>query len=330
MHACSTEFGSVPENAPLANDYAIVAGASHCEPMLYNNVKWNEKQKGPWNYSTNRDAIHAAWEDSAKSRGADEAVWTLGIRGIHDAAMEAPRDTSTRIKILTDVIHDERQLLDQYVTKKYGPIAQCFVPYKEVQPIYDAGLKVPDDVTLVWTDDNFGYIRRLSSPERTCKRPGAGVYYHLSYYGGPHSYTWINTTAARPHVGRTPQGVGQRCPHAVGPQRRRPQTRRDRHRLLSPTSPGTPPPIGPDSQPRPSSRDFAARTFGEQTANNPSPTSSPTYYRLGSIRKPEIMQPTKLGPSPSPTTKRHGPPKAIIKPPTRSKRIARHRRHAFP
>src|SRR6202012_5057000 len=96
MHACSTEFGSVPENAALANDYAIVAGASHCEPMLYNNVKWNEKQKGPWNYSTNRDAIHAVWEDSAKSRGNDEAVWTLGIRGIHDAAMEAPRETSTR------------------------------------------------------------------------------------------------------------------------------------------------------------------------------------------------------------------------------------------
>ena len=290
MHACSTEFGSVPENAALANDYAIVAGASHCEPMLYNNVKWDEKQKGPWNYSTNRDAIHAAWEGSAKSRGADEAVWTLGIRGIHDAAMEAPRDINTRIKILTDVIHDERQLLDQYVTKKFGPSnslpAQCFVPYKEVQPIYDAGLNVPDDVTLVWADDNFGYIRRLSNPDERKRSGGAGVYYHLSYYGQPHSYTWINTTPpalmweelhkAWENDARTlwVLNVGDIKPGEIGVS----------YFAHLAWSPGT---NGPDSQPH-FLHDFAAKTFGEQSAQ-PIADLLTDFYRLGSIHKPELM-----------------------------------------
>ena len=86
MHACSTEFGSVPENAALADEFGIVIGSSHCEPMLYNNVHWNEQKQGRWNYSLNRDAIHAIWEEKAKDRSQYEAVWTLGIRGIHDSA----------------------------------------------------------------------------------------------------------------------------------------------------------------------------------------------------------------------------------------------------
>ena len=196
MHACSAEFGSAPENIALADKFGIVAGSSHCEPMLCNNVHWKEKEKGRWNYSLNRDAIHAYWEQNVKDRGADEAVWTLGIRGIHDAGMETPpTDTPGKMHVLDEVFHDQRELLDQYVSKQWGPVAQCFVPYKEVLPIYDAGLKVPDHVTLVWVDDNFGYIRRLSNPSERKRGGGAGIYWHLSYYGGPHSYTWINTTA---------------------------------------------------------------------------------------------------------------------------------------
>jgi len=196
MHACSAEFGSVPENAALADKFGIVAGSSHCEPMLCNNVHWKENEKGRWNYSLNRGAIHSYWEQNVKERGADEAVWTLGIRGIHDAGMETPpTDMPGKINLLDEVFHDQRELLNQYVSKKWGPVAQCFVPYKEVLPIYDAGLQVPDDVTLVWVDDNFGYIRRLSNPSERKRAGGAGVYWHLSYYGGPHSYTWINTTA---------------------------------------------------------------------------------------------------------------------------------------
>ncbi len=195
MHPCSTEFGSVPENIVLADKFAIVAGSSHCEPMLCNNVHWNEKAKGRWNYRLNRDAIRSYWGDNAKAHGADEAVWTLGIRGIHDQGMQTPpTDMPGKLSLMTEVFRDQRALLDQSVTKQWGPVAQCFVPYKEVLPIYDAGLSVPEDVTLVWVDDNFGYIRRLSNPEERKRPGGAGVYWHLSYYGSPHSYTWINTT----------------------------------------------------------------------------------------------------------------------------------------
>ncbi|HUO07548.1 MAG TPA: glycosyl hydrolase 115 family protein [Phycisphaerae bacterium] len=286
MHACSTEFGSVPENAALANDYAIAAGASHCEPMLYNNVKWNEKTKGPWNYATNSAAIHAAWEDSAKSRGNYEAVWTLGIRGIHDAAMEAPKDTKTRINILSQVITDQRQLLNQYVTKNYGPISQCFVPYKEVQPIYDAGLQVPPDVTLVWADDNFGYIRRLSNPDERKRPGGSGVYFHLSYYGQPHSYTWINTTPpallweelhkAWDNDARTlwVLNVGDIKPAEIGIS--------DFADLAWKANT-----LGPDSQPRFLSN-FADKTFGKKSVQ-PIMIFFFDFYRLGTIRKPEEM-----------------------------------------
>jgi Glycosyl hydrolase family 115/Gylcosyl hydrolase family 115 C-terminal domain len=196
MHPCSAEFGSVPENYELADKFGIVAGSSHCEPMLCNNVHWGRKKLGPWNYLTNRDAIHDYWEENAKARGADEAVWTLGIRGIHDAGMETPpKDTAGKINLLSQVFYDQRTLLDKYATTNFGPVAQCFVPYKEVLPVYDAGLKVPDDVTLVWTDDNFGYIRRFSSPTERQRAGGAGIYWHTEYYGSPHSYTWIDTTA---------------------------------------------------------------------------------------------------------------------------------------
>jgi len=196
MHACSREFASAPENIALADKFGIVAGSSHCEPMLCNNVHWNEREKGKWNYSLNRDTIHSYWEESVKNRASDEAVWTVGIRGIHDAGMETPPTAlPDKIDLMAHVIADQRALLNQYVTKEWGQVAQCFVPYKEVLPIYDAGLKVPDDVTLVWVDDNFGYIRRLGSAAERGRSGGAGIYWHLSYYGNPHSYTWIDTTA---------------------------------------------------------------------------------------------------------------------------------------
>ncbi len=196
MHACSTAFSSIPENAELANKFGVVVGSSHCEPMLYNNVSWDARANGRWNYSINRDTIHDIWQESAKTRGQYEAVWTLGIRGVHDQGMETPpTDMPGKIDLLGEVFRDQRDLLNQYVTKEWGQVSQIFVPYKEVLPIYDEGLEVPDDVTLVWVDDNFGYIRRLSNPSERKRSGGSGVYWHMSYYGGPHSYLWINTTA---------------------------------------------------------------------------------------------------------------------------------------
>lgn len=287
MHACSTEFGSIPENVALADKFGIVAGSSHCEPMLCNNVHWNEKEKGRWNYSLNRDTIHSYWEDNVKARSSEEAVWTLGIRGIHDRGMETPpTEMPDKIKLVTQVIQDQRELLNQYVSRQWGDVAQCFVPYKEVLPIYDAGLKVPEEVTLVWVDDNFGYIRRLSSLAERQRPGGAGVYWHLSYYGSPHSYTWINTTApalmweelhkAWENDTRTLWviNVGDVKPMEIGI---------DYFSRLAWNPDG----FSLGAQ-RPFLHNFVAENFGEKSAQQMTDLLM-EFYRLGTIRKPELM-----------------------------------------
>ncbi|MBI1335887.1 MAG: hypothetical protein GC164_02875 [Phycisphaera sp.] len=287
MHSCSSEFGSVPENSVLADRYGIVVGSSHCEPMLCNNVHWDRQKNGPWNYSLNRDTIQKYWEQNVKARGRYEAVWTVGMRGIHDAAMEAPpHDIPDRISLIEKIFRDQRELLDRYVTRQYGAVAQCFVPYKEALAIYDAGLKVPDDVTLVWVDDNFGYLRRLSSPAERQRSGGAGVYWHMSYYGGPHSYLWINTTA--------PAFMWEELHKAW---------ENDARRLwvlnVGDIKPGE---IGIDyfsklswntegfklAGQREFLRGFAEENLGEKFAQ-PASELLMKFYQLGTIRKPELM-----------------------------------------
>jgi len=287
MHPCSTEFGAVPENARLADKFAIIAGSSHCEPMLCNNVHWNEKEKGRWNYLLNRDVIHSYWETNVQARGMDEAVWTLGIRGIHDQGMQTPpTDMAGKISLMTEVFRDQRALLEQYVTNQWGPVAHCFVPYKEVLPIYDAGLSVPEDVTLVWVDDNFGYIRRLSNPAERKRPGGSGVYWHLSYYGGPHSYTWINSTPpalmweelhkAWENDARTLWmiNVGDIKPMELGI---------DYYARLAWNADGF---VG--GAQRAFLTDFAAKNFGEASVQ-PMTDVLMEFYRLGTVRKPELM-----------------------------------------
>ncbi|MBW8863716.1 MAG: glycosyl hydrolase 115 family protein [Verrucomicrobia bacterium] len=288
MHLCSRSFGDVPENAVLADKYGIVIGSSHCEPMLYNNIHWNEKTQGRWNYSLNQGAISNTWEKTAKARGEYEAVWTLGIRGIHDASMEQPpEDMPGKIQLMTRIFHDQRELLDEYASKKWGPVAQCFVPYKEVLPIYDAGLKVPEDVTLVWVDDNFGYIRRLSNPSERQRPGGAGVYWHLSYYGHPHSYTWINATApalmweelhkAWENDARTlwVVNVGDIKPMEIGI---------DYFSRLTWNPDG----FSSGGQ-REFLHDFASENFGGALAG-PLTDLLTDFYRLGTVRRPELME----------------------------------------
>jgi hypothetical protein len=288
MHGVTTEFGATPENYKIADRFGIVMGASHCEPMLYNNVHWNEREAGRWNYSLNQSNIFSIWEKTAKARGQYEAVWTIGIRGIHDAGMETPpNDMPGKIGLMGLVFHDQRELLNQDVTTNWGPVAQCFVPYKEVLPIYDAGLKVPEDVTLVWVDDNFGYIRRLSNPDERRRAGGAGAYWHLSYYGGPHSYTWINTTAPalvweelhKAWENGTRNlwviNVGDIKPMEIGI---------DYFSRLAWNPEGFP--LGGQ---RRFLRDFAAEHFGETLAG-PVSDLLMDFYRLGTIHKPELME----------------------------------------
>jgi hypothetical protein len=286
MHEVSEAFHDRPENIELAHRYGIVAGASHCEPMLFNNANWKERERGKWNYATNRDTIHSVWEEQAATRGENEAVWGLGIRGIHDKGMQGPKEAAARIATLNEVMRDQRNLIEKHVTKRWGPVAQAFVPYKEVLPLYDAGLAVPDDVTLVWVDDNFGYIRRLGKPAERKRAGGAGVYWHLSYYGSPHSYLWINSTApalmwtelhkAWENDARTLWviNVGDIKPMEIG---------MDYFARFS----WAPEAFGPDSQPR-FLHAFAAEHFGVERAR-PIVDLLMEFYRLGTVRKPELM-----------------------------------------
>lgn len=287
MHGVTKEFGSIPEDWQMADRFGIVAGSSHCEPMLYNNIHWNEKTRGNWNYSLNRDTIYNVWQKTVLERKDAEAVWTVGIRGIHDRGMEAPPlAIPERIKVVEHVFKDQRGLINQNVTKQWGNVAQCFVPYKEVLPIYDAGLKVPDDVTLMWVDDNFGYIRRLSNPDERKRSGGSGLYWHLSYYGFPHSYTWINTTApalmweefhkAWENQTRTMWviNVGDIKPMEIGI---------DYFSTLA---------WHPESERLNSQPDFLSSFLSAQFAPElvaPLTGLLNEYYRLGTVRKPEMM-----------------------------------------
>jgi hypothetical protein len=195
MHPGTEPFYSDPANKELAAKYAIVIGSSHAEPMMRNNVgEWNEKTMGPFNYITNKEKVYSYWEDRVKETSNNEVMYTLGMRGVHDSQMEGVKDLKEAVPLLESIINDQRQLFQKYIHKKITAIPQAFIAYKEVLDIYDNGLKIPDDITLVWPDDNYGYIQRLSKPQEQKRSGGSGVYYHASYWGRPHDYLWLSTT----------------------------------------------------------------------------------------------------------------------------------------
>ena len=195
MHGCTQAFNNYPRNKEVADEYAIVMGSSHAEPMLRNNVtEWDHKVRGEWDYETNGDGVRKYWDERAAENGKYENVFTMGMRGIHDDPMPGSGGTPDKVALLERIFRDQREILANRVNPRVAEVPQIFVPYKEVLPLYQAGLKVPEDVMLGWVDDNFGYIRQLSSPEEQKRPGGAGVYYHISYYGAPHDYLWLNTT----------------------------------------------------------------------------------------------------------------------------------------
>lgn len=195
MHPGTTPFFKVPGNEETARRYDIIVGTSHAEPMMRNNVgEWDEKSMGPFNYVTNRDSVYEYWARRVKQAARDDDIYTLGMRGVHDSKMEGAATVSQERRVLEQVIRDQRGLIRAYVDTDERKVPQVFIPYKEVLPVYDAGLQVPPDVTLVWPDDNYGYIRRLSDPQERLRPGSSGVYYHLSYWGRPHDYLWLSTT----------------------------------------------------------------------------------------------------------------------------------------
>lgn len=195
MHNVTKAFNSYADNKQVADDYGIVMGSSHSEAMLRNNVgEWNTTTMGPWNYASNRTRIYQYWDQRAQTNGAFENIYTVGIRGLHDSAIEGASTTADRVALVQTALADQRQILAHRVNADVTQIPQVIVLYNEVLDLYQAGLSIPDDVTLMWPDDNHGYIRQLSGPAERARSGGAGVYYHLSYWGPPQDYLWLCTT----------------------------------------------------------------------------------------------------------------------------------------
>ena len=194
MHKGTVAFDDEKGNAETADSYAIIHATSHAEPMLRNNDReWDPHLRGPFNWLTNRAQLLDYWDGAADSHKQFENIYTLGLRGVGDVQMEGADSPAQMRDILTDVFAQQRAILEHRLGRPANQIPQVFTPYKEVLPAYDTGLKVPDDVTLTWPDDNFGYIRRLSNAAERARSGGSGVYYHISYWGGPMSYLWLAT-----------------------------------------------------------------------------------------------------------------------------------------
>ncbi|MDO6414942.1 glycosyl hydrolase 115 family protein [Sphingomonas sp. BIUV-7] len=194
MHKVSAPFNADSANAKLADDYAIVMGSSHAEPMLRNNVGEWKGTAQDFNYADNPAGVRAYWEQRVRTNARYESLWTLGMRGIHDGGMVGASTLEGRIDLLSSAIADQRAMLRRHVSPDLSGAKQMFMPYKEVLDLYRGGLKIPDDVTIVWPDDNFGYIRQFPSDAERARKGGMGVYYHLSYLGAPLSYIWLGTT----------------------------------------------------------------------------------------------------------------------------------------
>ena len=194
MHPTTRPFHTVPGNAAVADTYAIALGSSHAEPMLRNNVnEWKQDSK-LFNYLTNRTGVLAYWEQRVQERTNGESLFTIGMRGIHDSPIVGPKNQRERIATLEKIFADQRDLLAKYLGNGDPTrVGQIFCPYKEVLDDYNAGLSVPDDVPIVWPDDNFGYIRRFATPAERARSGGLGVYYHASYLGAPLAWLWIDT-----------------------------------------------------------------------------------------------------------------------------------------
>ncbi|MBF9018261.1 MULTISPECIES: glycosyl hydrolase 115 family protein [unclassified Oceanispirochaeta] len=194
MHPPSHWFNKNPLNPQLAEDYAIVMGTSHCEQMLRNNMtEWDSDTMGPWNYKVNRDGILDYWKERLESNSQYENTYTVGLRGTEDTELEGSESMSEMVELTQQALDDQRLLLSESINPNPEQIPQVLCLYKEVLVVYQNGLKVPDDITLLWVDDNHGYMRQLSTPEEQNRTGGSGLYYHLSLLGTPEGYLWLST-----------------------------------------------------------------------------------------------------------------------------------------
>ena len=179
-------------NPKLADEYGIVMGTSHHEPMMRAWKEWKDHGKGPWDYSTNGEELREFWKDGIQRNNHYESLVTLGMRGNGDEPM-VKGGAGANTTLLETIVADQRKIIADITQRDPSTVPQVWALYKEVQEYYEKGMRVPDDVTLLWCDDNWGNLRRLPTADELKRLGGAGIYYHFDYVGDPRSYKWLNT-----------------------------------------------------------------------------------------------------------------------------------------
>lgn len=287
MHEVTKPFFTVKGNREMADSCGIVLGSSHCEPILRSNTgEWDKKKRGEYNFITNRDNVLDYWKERLVEMKGQEALFTIGMRGIHDGAMEGVKTQEEKLRGLQSVIDNQRELIAKYYQKDVEKVPQVFIPYKEVLQIYENGLSVPEDVTLMWCDDNYGYMTRLSDKEQQQRSGGSGVYYHLSYWGRPHDHLWLTTIqpglvynelkTAYDHNARKMWIVNVHDPKVAAYQL---SLAMDMAWNIDSVTPLTI---------RQHLRSWLTQQFGKATADRIAPAME-RFYQLCAIRKPEFM-----------------------------------------
>jgi hypothetical protein len=178
-------------NGPLADEYGIVMGTSHHEPLMRAHDEWRRYGSGPWNYDKNPEKLREFWTDGIQRMENKEGIITIGMRGDGDE----PMTEGTAIALLERIVNDQRKIIGNITGKDPSELPQDWALYKEVQDYYDAGMRVPDDITLLLCDDNWGNVRRLPKPGDPERLGGYGMYYHFDFVGGPRNYKWLNTNS---------------------------------------------------------------------------------------------------------------------------------------
>jgi len=183
-----------PENPRLADEYGIVMGTSHQEPMIRAQQEWDRrysKTLGSWDYAKHPDVMQTFWREGISRNKNYESIVTMGLRGANDSEMKGTMKDN--ISMVEGIIKVQQTILVEEMKKPLEEIPQAWCLYKEINDYYNEGMKVPDNITLLWADDNWGYVRRLPNEQERLRKGGAGVYYHFDYHGSPRSYEWINT-----------------------------------------------------------------------------------------------------------------------------------------
>ncbi|KAF5019527.1 hypothetical protein F66182_8469 [Fusarium sp. NRRL 66182] len=185
-----------PFNQPLLDAYEIVLGGSHTEPMMRAQNEFRNFYEGEWQYNTNNETIDDYFRygvERAKPY-ARNSLWTMAMRGTGDTAIEGNLGIDAIVNMLETLVDNQRAIIQEGLgIDNLTSVPSLWCLYKEVQSYQERGLVVPDDITLLWADDNWGNIRRLPLANETDRSGGAGVYYHFDYVGDPRNYKWINT-----------------------------------------------------------------------------------------------------------------------------------------